>query len=179
MLLATGCGRPPILVRIAPVALSHSNWSRIALLFRQMTKQLCRLPADPVFCARDPPQGYAASIWRRCKPHGKAERLHSNLLLPGYQSLCMSSWGMSMTEPRSCEVKIQGAWRAISLDEAAADHASAIKRCPACHGRVVVTAAYSGPNVRRSLSHRKAHNGCPLIARLYSGFAAPHPQPLA
>ena len=80
--------------------------------------------------------------------------------------------------PAACEVKIEGAWRAVSLDEAAAHYAMAVKRCPACHGQVAINGSYSGPNVRRSLYLRKAHSGCPLRPGEYNGQPSLHPQAL-
>ncbi|GJE51440.1 hypothetical protein GOFOIKOB_4499 [Methylobacterium tardum] len=85
---------------------------------------------------------------------------------------------MPSPDPQTCEVKIGGAWIAVSLDEAAALHIMAVKRCPACHGRVAVNGTYSGPKVLRRLYHRKAHNGCPLKADTYNGRLSPHPQAL-
>lgn len=85
-----------------------------------------------------------------------------------------------MTKPRSqiCEVKIGSEWRAASLTEAAVIHARAVKRCPACHGRVTILAAYSWPTVRRTMSHRRSHTGCPLKPDTYSGTSSHHPQAL-
>jgi hypothetical protein len=54
--------------------------------------------------------------------------------------------GMTRPDPQTCEVKIQGAWRAVPLAEAAVDHVMAVKRCPACHGRVMILGTYSGPS---------------------------------
>lgn len=85
---------------------------------------------------------------------------------------------MTTQDAQICEVKIGGAWRAVSLDEAAAHHTLAIKRCPACHGRVAINGTYSGPNVLRRLYHRKSHSGCPLKPNAYSGQPSPHPQAL-
>ena len=85
---------------------------------------------------------------------------------------------MPSPNPQTCEVKIGGDWRAVSLDEAVTQHIMAVKRCPACHGRVAINGTFSGPNVRRSLYHRKAHSGCPHQARAYSGKPSPHPQAL-
>lgn len=91
-------------------------------------------------------------------------------------------WQVSMMptpDPQTCEVKIGGAWIAVSLDEAAAQHIMAAKRCPACHGRVALNGTYSGPHVRRSLYHRKAHSGCPRKPDTFSGTPSLHPQALA
>jgi hypothetical protein len=85
---------------------------------------------------------------------------------------------MLSPDPQTCEVKIWGEWRAVSLDEAAARYTMAVKRCPGCHGRVAINGTYSGPNIRRSLYHRKGHSGCPLKPETYSGTPSPHPQAL-
>jgi hypothetical protein len=86
---------------------------------------------------------------------------------------------MTTPDPQTCEVKIGGAWRAVTLAEAAVDHVMAVKRCPACHGRVMILGGYSGRSVRRSMSHRRSHSGCPLKPETYSGTLSPHPQALA
>ena len=83
---------------------------------------------------------------------------------------------MTKAKPQTCEVKIGSQWRAVSLTEAAVDHVMAVKRCPACHGRVIILGAYSWPTVRRTMSHRKSHSGCPLTPDTYSGTPTPHPQ---
>lgn len=85
---------------------------------------------------------------------------------------------MPSPDTQTCEVKIEGAWLAVSLDEAAAHYTMAVKRCPACHGRVAISGTYSGPNVQRRVYHRKAHSGCPLKPEAYSGTPSPHPQAL-
>lgn len=83
---------------------------------------------------------------------------------------------MTKPKPQTCEVKIGSQWRAVSLTEAAVDHVMAVKRCPACHGRVIILGAYSWPTVRRTMSHRKSHSGCPLTPDTYTGTPTPHPQ---
>lgn len=85
---------------------------------------------------------------------------------------------MTIPDRQICEVRIGNAWRAVSLDEAATEHVMAVKRCPACHGKVMLLGAYSGPKIRRTLSHRKAHAGCPLQPDTFSGTPSPHPQAL-
>jgi len=80
---------------------------------------------------------------------------------------------------QSCEVKIQGAWHRVSLDDAVRHYELRLKRCPACHGRVSVNGAYSGPDFRKTLTHRRAHGGCPLKPETYSGSLSPHPQAIA
>jgi hypothetical protein len=84
--------------------------------------------------------------------------------------------GMTKPNPHICEVKVGSVWCAMSLDEAATHHVLAVKRCPACHGRVAINGTYNGPNVLRRLYHRKAHSGCPLKPETYSGTPSPHPQ---
>ena len=50
---------------------------------------------------------------------------------------------MPNPDPQTCEVKVGGARIAVSLDEAAAQHIMAVKRCPACHGRAALDGTYS------------------------------------
>jgi hypothetical protein len=45
---------------------------------------------------------------------------------------------MTTADAAGCEIKIDGAWRPISLAQAHARYPSAIKRCPVCHGRVSI-----------------------------------------
>ncbi|MCJ2099294.1 hypothetical protein [Methylobacterium sp. E-046] len=86
-----------------------------------------------------------------------------------------------MTKPKAqtCEAKIEGMWRPVSLDEAVDRYPLAVKRCPACHGRVSINGSYSGRGFGKSMTHRKAHSGCPLKSETYSGMPSPHPQALA
>jgi hypothetical protein len=44
---------------------------------------------------------------------------------------------------------------------------------------VMILGTYSGPTVRRTMSHRRSHSGCPLKPETYSGTSSPHPQALA
>ena len=83
---------------------------------------------------------------------------------------------MTKPEVRTCEVRIGSTWRAVSITEAAVDYVMADKRCPACHGRVMILGSYSWPAVRRTMSHRRSHAGCPLNPDTYSGTPSPHPQ---
>jgi hypothetical protein len=79
-------------------------------------------------------------------------------------------------DPQTCEVQIEGKWRPVSLDEAVRRYADAVKRCPACHGRVSINGAYSGPGFGKTLRHWRAHSGCPLKPDAYIGRPSPHPQ---
>lgn len=85
---------------------------------------------------------------------------------------------MPASELQSCEAKIEGTWRPISAAEAAGIFAMAPKRCPSCHGAVVLTGSYAGL-ARRRFAHRKAHPGCPLDPKRFSGTPSPHPQAIA
>ncbi|MDP4026684.1 hypothetical protein Q8W71_29180 [Methylobacterium sp. NEAU 140] len=78
----------------------------------------------------------------------------------------------------TCEVKVGGAWQGVTLKEAHAKHGGTDKRCPSCHGRVIVSGSYSGP-FKLILSHRKNHRGCPLTPKSFRGEAWPHPEALA
>jgi hypothetical protein len=86
---------------------------------------------------------------------------------------------MAALDPQSCEVKTEGKWRPVSLDEAVSRYAEAVKRCPACHGRVSINGAYSGPGFGKTMTHRKAHSGCSLKPETFSGTPSPHPQALS
>lgn len=85
---------------------------------------------------------------------------------------------MTKLKPQTCEMKIEGEWCPVSLAEAATHHVPTVKRCPAWHGRVMILGAYSGANVRHTMSHRKSHSCCPLKPYTYSGTPSAHPQAL-
>ena len=98
----------------------------------------------------------------------------------GDRQAVVSETVTAMSEPsdRTCEVKIDGAWQAVTLPEAHARHGSAEKRCPACHGRVIVSGTYTGA-FKLSLAHRKSHDGCPILLKTFRGISRPHPQAMA
>ena len=85
---------------------------------------------------------------------------------------------MSAPNMQTCEVRIGGIWQAVSLTEAHAHHGLTDKRCPFCHGRVIVAGTYTGV-FKLNLSHRKSHDGCPVLPRRFDGTARPHPQAVA
>lgn len=85
---------------------------------------------------------------------------------------------MRLKRERVCEVKVGSSWRTMSLAEAQTDHRDALKRCSACHGRVIINGSYTG-KVRLVMMHRRAHDGCPLQPKVYSGIPSPHPDALA
>lgn len=74
----------------------------------------------------------------------------------------------------TCEVSVEGAWVAMDIEEAQARHRDALKRCPACFGRLMIQGGYTAER-RSSLSHFRVHDGCPLIPRLYKGEPSRHP----
>lgn len=76
-----------------------------------------------------------------------------------------------------CEVKVDGAWRPATLVEARGLYTMAQKRCPACHGQVIVAGSYTGAG-RLNLQHRRAHGGCQLKPETYTGTPSRHPQAL-
>jgi hypothetical protein len=73
-----------------------------------------------------------------------------------------------------CEVKVGDTWLPVSLSQAHRIYGMAAMRCFACHGPVVVFGVYT-KNHRLSLTHRKAHHGCPLLPSLFTGAPTPHP----
>lgn len=110
-----------------------------------------------------------------CESSQEYEPLYRCLPRSGRGAVGMSDLGMTKPDPNRCEVKVDGAWMAVSLTEAAGTHAMAEKRCPACHGRVAITGSYAAL-VKRTLTHRRVHEGCPLIPRHFCGTASPHPE---
>lgn len=78
----------------------------------------------------------------------------------------------------TCEVRTGDGWLAVDLREARGRYTTAPKRCPACHGAVVVAGTYTF-GMKLSMSHRRSHDGCPHNLRGFSGEASAHPQALA
>ncbi|MCJ2021773.1 hypothetical protein MKK84_30915 [Methylobacterium sp. E-065] len=85
--------------------------------------------------------------------------------------------GMPSPDPQTCEAKIEDVWRSISMAEAKGVYAMAPKRCPACHGAVMLSGSYAEGS-RQKFTHRKGHDGCPLLPARFKGTASPHPQAL-
>ena len=75
----------------------------------------------------------------------------------------------------TCEVLSDGKWVAMPVDEVQAHHRDAVKRCPACGGRIMIMGGYT-PMRRTSLSHFRIHDGCPLTPQHFTGEARPHPE---
>lgn len=90
-------------------------------------------------------------------------------------ALAWHLFAMATSDETSCEVRVDGAWLLVPLAEAHANHRAAKKRCPACHGRVHTQGSYSAQGTV-AMSHRRAHDGCPRIPKLYAGTLKPHPE---
>jgi len=84
---------------------------------------------------------------------------------------------MTKSTAQTCEAKIDGVWRSISIAEAKSVYVMALKRCPSCHGAVVLSGSYAD-NGTRQFSHRRVHTGCPWDPKRYSGTPSRHPQAL-
>lgn len=81
------------------------------------------------------------------------------------------------TSAFDCEVNVDGAWQVFSLKDAQRGYRDALKRCPHCHGRVTVMGIYNAAG-NLALTHRRAHDGCPLIQKRYRGMPKRHPEPV-
>ncbi|GJD93150.1 hypothetical protein OCOJLMKI_0340 [Methylobacterium iners] len=86
--------------------------------------------------------------------------------------------GMKANGSVVCEVKVEGTWRGVSLDEALTRHRMDRKRCSVCQGQVVIYGAYT-LNRRPHVAHYRKHAGCSLDRDLYSGTLSLHPGALA
>jgi hypothetical protein len=79
---------------------------------------------------------------------------------------------------QSCEVKADGSWRLVSIEEAVKRYQFDAKRCPNCHGRLIVYNSYT-PAHRPYISHHRKHTGCPLRPDTFSGTPSQHPQAIS
>lgn len=86
---------------------------------------------------------------------------------------------MPALDPQTCEVKVDGAWLAVTLPDARAHHGSAPKRCPACYGNVTTMGTFTAAHPGLRMVHARAHDGCPLMPERYRGEARMHPQAVA
>jgi hypothetical protein len=84
---------------------------------------------------------------------------------------------MPMAKQQTCEVKVDGTWRPATLAEARSLYTMAQKRCPACHGQIVIAGSYTGAGSVK-LQHRRSHTGCSLKPDTYTGTLSLHPQAL-
>ncbi len=85
---------------------------------------------------------------------------------------------MPKTSQQICEAKVDGAWRTATLAEARGLYTIAPKRCPACHGQIMIFGSYIGAG-RLKLQHRRSHTGCPLKPETYTGTPSLHPLAVA
>lgn len=84
---------------------------------------------------------------------------------------------MSPYDLQTCEAKITGSWQVVGLDEALSTHITALKRCPVCHGPIMIKTFGSGDTPRSF--HRGSHTGCPRASTMYSGTPTQHPDPVS
>lgn len=89
--------------------------------------------------------------------------------------LGMAPRGRGDARYRTCEAKIAGVWRQISVAEAGSAPVMAPTRCPSCHGASVLSGSYAA-NGNRKFSHRRVHTGCPRDPKRYSGTPSPYPR---
>ena len=89
----------------------------------------------------------------------------------------MARSAMTTADPNACEVKVDGRWLAVSLTDAHGKYTLAAKRCPACHGPVVVNGNYTAV-FALTLMHRRTYVGCPL-SKAYCGTPSLHPLALS
>jgi hypothetical protein len=80
-----------------------------------------------------------------------------------------------MNKNAKCEIKKNGSWELVSVDEARALGSSERKRCPECHGKV--RAMRAGGDTPAHFEHAPKHNGCSLSHR-FDGSRRPHPDPI-
>jgi hypothetical protein len=84
---------------------------------------------------------------------------------------------MKTDRPQACEIKIDGVWRVVSLEDAHMRYRVETKRCPVCHGQMSAYGGYTAA-ARRILAHRRKHAGCSLNPETYPGTPSLHPQAL-
>ena len=74
----------------------------------------------------------------------------------------------------TCELRIQGGWQPITLDDAMRLSIHRVTRCPICHGRV---RANNGNGAVAHFEHIELHLGCYLVDA-FDGNPRPHPKAL-
>lgn len=84
---------------------------------------------------------------------------------------------MARNDMRKCEIKFDGAWQPVPVDQAHRQYRNMLKRCPACHGKVFTSSTYSA-DARLKFQHYRNHTGCPLTPAYFSGKASEHPDAL-
>jgi hypothetical protein len=74
---------------------------------------------------------------------------------------------------KRCEIKREGQWHSISIEEAVASRPCR-GRCPSCRGPVRAHKEGQDGKPRAHFEHRRAHRGCKLN-RKHDGKERPHP----
>jgi uncharacterized protein with PIN domain len=81
-----------------------------------------------------------------------------------------------MNRNSKCEVKQNGRWQLVSVNEGLELDAAEPKRCPTCHGRVRLH--HKGGVTPAHFEHREKHEGCPQCHRYDGGKVRLHPHRL-
>jgi hypothetical protein len=82
-----------------------------------------------------------------------------------------------MPKSTQCEVKQDGRWTRISVDDALKLDRAVDKRCPECYGPVLPFRAAENGSFGAHMEHRTLWPGCPL-GSAFSGERKPHPHAL-
>lgn len=82
-------------------------------------------------------------------------------------------------ENDTCELQVSGGWSPITIYQALELNPDKVKRCPECLGQVNAHQASVDGIMRAHFEHRRAHDGCSLKPRTFSGVRALHPDALA
>jgi hypothetical protein len=81
-----------------------------------------------------------------------------------------------MNRNAKCEIKENGGWQLVAVNEALELDAAQLKRCPTCHGRVRLHP--KGGGTPAHFEHREKHEGCPQCHRYDGGKVRLHPHRL-
>lgn len=82
------------------------------------------------------------------------------------------------SHPQTCEIKSDDTWREVSLREAIKSYQLVPKRCPECHGLLVLYGGHIA-GTRPYLTHHRSHTGCSLKPNSYSGTQSLHPKAIS
>ncbi len=103
-------------------------------------------------------------------PSRRFVRSRAGAIRPG-----LAPASVATLDDRTCEAKIAGVWRQISVAEAGSALVMAPTRCPSCPSASVLSGSYAA-NGNRKFSHRRVHTGCPRDPKRYSGTPSPYPR---
>ena len=78
-----------------------------------------------------------------------------------------------MNRNADCEIKQNGKWQRVSVDDALELGTPEPKRCPTCHGRVRLH--HKGGVTPAHFEHSEKHVGCPQCHRYDGGTVRPIP----